>query len=133
MLFARIGSTTVLWVKLSLTFGLSCGQEARPSSPVLRTKVLVTVELVTPVWKFTPSAVWSRIRLFLMVSWSIGPSIQAPTLVCWSQRLSITELDIAPPMALTWSSSTRSRMSPMIAKFFSVTPRLGPPLFTYLP
>ena len=74
---------------------------ASPSSPVLRTKVLVTVELVTPMWKFTPSAVWSRIRLFLMVNRSIGPSIHAPTLVCCIHTLSMTESLSAPPNALT--------------------------------
>jgi hypothetical protein len=100
---------------------------------VLRTKVLVTVELVTPMWKFTPSAVWSRIRLFRRVNRSIGPSIQAPTLVCCIQTLSMVELDIAPPNALTWSSSTRSRMSPMIARSLTVTFWLGPPWPLYLP
>ncbi len=127
MLFARIGRTTVSWVKLSLTFGVFSGHEARPSSPVSRTKVLVTVELVTPVWKFTPSAVVSRMRLFSMVSLSIGPSIQAPTLTCWIHRSSTVEFDMAPPMPLTWSSSTRSVMSPMMAKSLSTTFLLGPP------
>lgn len=80
----------------------------------------------------TPSAVWSRIRLFLMVKLSIGPSIQAPHLVCCIQTLSTTEFDMAPPMALTWSLSTRSRMSPMMAKSLSVT-LLLPPWAAYLP
>ncbi|RAO58584.1 hypothetical protein ONO86_00169 [Micromonospora noduli] len=116
----------VLRVKELLTFGTLCAHIANASSPVLRTNVFVTVELVTPVWKFTPSAVWSRIRLLRMVKLSIGPSIHAPTFVFSSQRLSTTELVIAPPRALTWSSSTRSRMSPMMAKSRSVTLRLGP-------
>ncbi len=117
----------VLRVKELPTFGTLCAHMASASSPVLRTNVFVTVELVTPQWKFTPSAVWSRIRLLRMVKLSIGPSIQAPTLVCCNHRLSTTEFVIAPPMALTWSSSTRSRMSPMMAKSRSVTLRLGPP------
>ncbi len=85
-------------------------------------------------WKFTPSAVWSRIRLLRMVKLFIGPSIQAPTLVCCIQTLSMTESLIAPPIALTWSSSTRSRMSPMMAK--SLTRDVagsGRPGWPYLP
>ena len=39
---------------------------ARPSSPVFRTNVFDTAELVTPVWKFTPSAIWSTITLFVI-------------------------------------------------------------------
>ena len=127
----------VLWVNELLTFGTFSAHIASASSPVLRTNVLVTVELVTPVWKFTPSAVWSRIRLLRMVKLSIGPSIQAPTLVCCIQTLSMTELDIAPPNALTWSSSTRSWMSPMMARSRDgdVRWRAGPPVppLTYLP
>lgn len=48
MLFARIGRMTVLNVNLLFTFGMFSAHMARPSSPLLRTKVLVTVELVTP-------------------------------------------------------------------------------------
>src|SRR6266498_2062381 len=95
MLLARIGDTIVLNVNELLTLGTFCAHIASPSSPVLRTNVLVTVELVTPQWKFMPSAVWSRMRLFLMVRLSIGPSIQAPTLVCCIHTLSTSELLIA--------------------------------------
>lgn len=48
MLLARIGRITVLNVNLFFTFGMFSAHMARPSSPVLRTKVLVTVEFVTP-------------------------------------------------------------------------------------
>lgn len=48
MLFARIGRITVLNVNLFFTFGTFSAHIARPSSPVLRTNVLVTVEFVTP-------------------------------------------------------------------------------------
>ena len=37
---------------------------ARPSSPVLRTKLLRTTEFVTPVWKLSASAIWSTMMLF---------------------------------------------------------------------
>ncbi len=87
----------MLRVNELLTFGTSCAHIASASSPVLRTNVFVTVELVTPVWKFTPSAVWSRMRLLRMVKLFIGPSIHAPTLVCCIQTLSMTESLIAPP------------------------------------
>lgn len=70
--------------------------------------------------------------MFFMVKLFIGPVSQAPHLVCWSQTLSTTESESEPPMAFTWSSSIRSRMSPMIAKSRSVTFEL-PPWEAYLP
>src|SRR5689334_12513907 len=130
---ARMGATIVLRVNELPTLGTFSAHMARASSPVFRTKVLVTVELVTPMWKFTPSAVWSRMRLFLMVNRSMGPSIHAPTLVCCIHTLSMVELDMAPPNALTWSLSTRSRMSPITARSRTTTFWLGPPSLVYLP
>ena len=52
----------------------------------------MTFELVTPLWKLTPSAVWSQDAAALMVKLVIGPSIQAPTLVCSIHTLSTVEL-----------------------------------------
>ena len=74
---------------------------ARASSPVLRMKLLRTMEFVTPVWKLMPSAITSAIWLLVMVRLVIGPSNHMPTLVCWMYRPSIEEFDSAPPMPLT--------------------------------
>ncbi len=125
MLLASTGATIVLYVKVLSCSGCSA-HSAMPSSPVFRMKLFVAVEFVTPRWKLMPSAVWSRIRLFSMVRWSIGPSIQAPTLVCWIQTESIVESLIAPPKPLTWSESLRSLTSPKIARFDTVTSWLPP-------
>ncbi len=72
-------------------------------------------------------------RLFFRVKLSIGPSIQAPTLVCCIQTLSTTESLIAPPIALSGEVSSRAVTSPMIAKSLKFTFSLGPPSGPYFP
>jgi hypothetical protein len=84
------------------------------------------VLLVTPRWKLTPSANKFLKRQPVKLSRSIGPSIQAPTLVCSIHTLDTVEFDSAPPMPLTWSLSTREVVSPKIAKSLSVTLVLAP-------
>ncbi len=57
MPLARIGSSTVLWSKELFASAFCSAHIARPSSPALRTWLLVTFELVTPLWKLIASAV----------------------------------------------------------------------------
>lgn len=127
MPLARICVVTVLSEIVSLASAPSAesAQVAMPSSPVLRMSLLVTVELVTPPWKLTPSAVVSRMRRPLKVSLSIGPSIQAPTFMWSIHTLETLELLIAPPMPFTWAESSRSWTLPKIAKFCRCTLLLG--------
>ena len=63
MPLARIGYCTVLWSNESFASAFCSAQVARPSSPALRMSLLVTLELVTPLWKLTPSAVKLRSRM----------------------------------------------------------------------
>src|SRR5882757_8390198 len=127
MPLARICNCTVLLENASLASAprAESAQVARPSSPVLRRSLLVTVELVTPPWKLTPSAVVSRMRMPLNVRPVIGPSIHAPTFMWSIHRLLTVELLIAPPTPLTWHSSQRSWTLPKMAKFCRRTPELG--------
>src|SRR5579859_6555662 len=127
MPLASCCSWTVLFENVSPESAptLESAQVARPSSPVLRMSLLVTVELVTPPWKLTPSAVVSRIRMPLKVRPLKGPSIHAPTLSCSIQTFDTLELLIAPPMPLTAQLSQRSCTLPKIAKFCRCTLVLG--------
>ena len=114
----------MLWSNESLASATESAQVARPSSPRLRRSLLVTLELVTPLWKLTPSAVTLRMRMPLNTRLSIGPSIQAPTFSCSIQTRSTVELLSAPPMPLTWAPSLRSWTSPKMAKSDRCTPLL---------
>src|ERR1041384_1311036 len=98
------------------------------SSPQLRKWLFDTVELVTPRWKLTPSAVWLRTRMRSNVNPVNGPSIHMPTLVCSIQMLLMFELEIAPPIPLTWQESQRSTTSPRIWKLDMLTLELPPSL-----
>ncbi len=126
MPLARTGVWTVLWSKVLRAFVVFSAHIARPSSPELRTKVFVTREPVTPVWKLTASAIWSVIIVSETRRFFIGPSNHMPTLVWLMCRPVIVESLIAPPMALTWSVSMRSRTSPSMAKPDRCTLRLPP-------
>ena len=83
MPLASVGVCTVLFTNELRAFVVPSAHIARPSSPVLRMKLLRTVESVTPVWKFTASAIWSTMIVFAIVTLLIGPSSHTPTLVCW--------------------------------------------------
>src|SRR3954471_2990798 len=132
MPFASVGVCTVLWSKVLLAFALCSDHMASASSPVLRKKLFDTDELVTPVWKLRPSAIWSTTVVLVTLVLFIGPSNQSPTLVFGMYSPSMVESDRAPPTPLTWSVSMRSRTSPMIEKPDRCTLRL-PPSWAYLP
>src|SRR5512138_1431966 len=83
MPLARVGVCTVLWSKVLLALAIASDHMARPSSPVLRTKLLDATEFDTPLWKFRASAIWSTMMLLVTVTLFIGPSNHAPTLVWW--------------------------------------------------
>src|SRR6266511_858555 len=126
MLLASIGSTTVLNENVLSWSEHNADHKARPSSPVLRTKLCVTVVWLTPLCRFRPSAVMSRMRQLVTVSPSNGPSSHSPTLVCCIQMLDTTEPPPrAPPIALTCAASSRLVTSPKMAKSYSLTLRLG--------
>ena len=93
---------------------------------MLRTKLFETTESVTPVWKFSASAIWSTMTLSRTTRPSIGPSNHMPTFVWRMYRPSIVESLIAPPTPLTWSVSMRSRTSPSMAKSERCTFELPP-------
>ena len=82
MPLASVGVCTVLWSNVLPAFAVVSDHMARPSSPVLRTKLFDTTESVTPVWKFSASAIWSTMMLFVTRTFVIGPSNHRPTLVC---------------------------------------------------
>src|SRR5579875_591225 len=90
---------------------------ARPSSPVLRMKLLVTVQLVALPLKFSPSASVDRITVFFTVQSLLPNCSQNPTLVSWIHRLSAVQpLPSDPLIALCVLSSNRPTVLPMIAK-----------------
>ncbi len=81
MPFASVGVCTVLWSNVLFASAVFSDHIASPSSPVLRMNEFETLEFVTPVWKFTPSAMTSVITVFVMWVLSMGPSNQMPTFV----------------------------------------------------
>ena len=83
MPLASTGVCTVLWSNVSFASSVFSDHMASASSPVLRMKLFDADELVTPVWKLMPSAIWSTMMLLVIFRLVIGPSSQMPTLVCW--------------------------------------------------
>src|ERR1700743_3270089 len=124
-LFARMGSTTVSWEKESPEAAAPGDHSARPSSPVLRTYVLVTEELVMPPSKLIPSAVVSWIRTSLILRLVNGPVIQMPALTCLIHTPLMVDFCSPPPMPLTSAESTRSATWPKMAKLDRWTLVLG--------
>ena len=109
-------------MKLSPVSAVPFDHIAMPSSWVLRVKVFVTDELVTPPSKLTPSAVVSWIRTPVMVRLVHGPSTQMPTLVFWIHTLEMVELLNPPLKPLTAESlSLRTLTVPKIDRFDTVT------------
>ena len=89
-------------------------------------KLLRATESVTPMWKFSASAIWSTMMLSSTTTSDIGPSNHMPTFVCWMCSPSNDESWKAPPIAFTWSVSMRSRTSPSMAKPRRCTSLLPP-------
>ena len=84
MPLASVGVCTVLWSNVLPAFAVFSDHIARPSSPVLRTKLFDTTESVTPVWKL--SAVGDLVDDDVVrdrAGCVIGPSNHSPTLVWW--------------------------------------------------
>src|SRR5215510_4301358 len=100
MPLASVGVWIVLWSNVLFALAVFSDHMASASSPVLRQKLFVTLELVTPVWKFRPSAIWSTTVTLLTLVLVIGPSNHRPTFVCWMYSPSMVESLIAPPMPL---------------------------------
>src|SRR5579875_76177 len=122
MPLARFGCSTVLSLNVMPESAAGYDQMARPSSPVLRIRLLVTVELVALPLKFSPSASVDRITQFSTVMLVLPYWSQNPTLVSWIQTpLTIEPVPSDPLIALAVLSSCRPTVEPRIANPLRLT------------
>src|SRR5579875_12680 len=117
MPLARLGCSTVLLLNVMPESAAGYDQMASPSSPVLRMKLLVTVQLVALPLKFRPSASVDSTMLFSTVQLLFPYCSQKPTLVSWIHSpLTVQPLPSDPLIALAVLSSCRPTVLPMIEK-----------------
>src|ERR1700722_11404699 len=95
---------------------------ASPSSPLLRRKLFLTVQLLALPLKLRPSASVDSTTLFSTVQLLFPNCSQNPTLVSWIHSpLTVQPLPSEPLMALAELSSCRPTVLPRMAKPLRLT------------
>ena len=112
----------VLLANVMLESAAGYDQMASPSSPLLRRKLFLTVQLVALPLKFRPSASVDSTMLFSTVQLLFPYWSQNPTLVSWIHSpFTVQPLPSEPLMALAVLSSWRPTVLPRMAKPLRLT------------